>query len=764
MLAALGGGLYRARWGVLLVALVAVVGAAVYGLGVFSSLKSGGFQDPTAQSTAELNLVTGQLSAASTDVIVLMRSDTAMVKQPAFDQSAQALIATLQARPEVAAVTSYYSTHSASFISNDGHETFLSLRLSGPDKAAQWKTLQPLITSPDLHLSFGGYLVVNDEINSQIGADLARAETLTFPIVAILLIIVFGGLVSAGLPLLVGGVAIMGAFAILRGLTNITDVSIYSSNVVTLIGLGLAIDYALFMVTRFREELAKDEKDVRGALRRTMVTAGRTVLFSGLTVSTSLLGLLLFPEYFLRSLGLGAIGAVLVAMLAALTVLPALLGILGRRVNALSIQGFFRRNRPAVAVADQHGAWYRLSQFVMRRPVWVIVPVAALLLVLGSPFLRASFSSPDVRVLPPSAQGRMVSDRLQQDFPQQSGSQTEIAIRTQGNALTPNNLASLQSYVQQLQAMAHVTNVQSLVSLDPQLTLADYQQIYANPSLNPQIASYVPRLANGDATLVTVNVDAADNSATALALVRQIRALTPPAGFAPLVGGQTAQQMDLFASLLAVIPYAALVIVVATFVLLFLMTGSLIVPLKAIVLNVLSLSATFGALVFIFQDGHFANILGFQSIGSLDSTQPILIFAIAFGLSMDYEVFLLSRIKEQFDATGDNTQSVATGLQRTGALITSAAVLLAVVVGAFATSKIIFIQEIGVGLALAVIMDATLVRALLVPATMRLLGKWNWWAPAPLRWLWQRIGLHETVEMAAPAASGPVEATGVSAE
>ncbi|MBA3823625.1 MAG: MMPL family transporter [Ktedonobacterales bacterium] len=743
MLAAFGGGIYRARWVVLIVVLLAVVGAALYGLGVFSALKSGGFQDPAAQSTQAINLQNRQLNSASTDVVILVNDSAALVNEPAFDQAAQILIHSLQARPEIAAVTTYYSTHSASFISKDGHETFFLLRLTGPDKAAQWATLQPTITSPDLHLTFGGNLVVNQQINSQIGADLARAETLTFPIVAVLLIIVFGGLVAAGLPLLVGGIAIFGAFAILRVLTNFTDVSIYATNVVTLIGLGLAIDYALFIVTRFREELARDEQDVQGALRRTMMTAGRTVLFSGLTVGTSLIGLLLFPEYFLRSLGLGAIGAVLVAMLAALTVLPAMLGILGRRINALSVQRLIRRNRPAVTVADQHGGWYRLSQFVMRRPLLVIIPIVALLLTLGSPFLHATFSSPDVRVLPVTAPGRVVSDRLIQDFPQQNGSQASIVVQTTGDALSSTNLANLAVYVQQVQAVEHVTSVQSLVSIDPQLTLADYEHIYANPSLNPQVASFAPRLANGDVTLMTLRVDAADNSDTAQTVVRHLRALVPPSGITPLVDGQTAYQMDLFSNLLAVIPAAALVIVLATFVLLFFMTGSVIVPLKAVVLNVISLSATFGALVFIFQDGHLANLLGFESTGNLDSTQPILIFAIAFGLSMDYEVFLLSRIKEQFDATGDNTHSVATGLQRTGWLITSAAVLLAVVVGAFATSRIIFIQEIGVGLALAVIIDATLVRALLVPATMRLLGKWNWWAPAPLHWLWQRIGLHE---------------------
>ena len=753
MLAAFGSGLYRARWGVLLVALAVVLGAAIYGFGVFGSLQGGGFQDPHAQSSAEANLLSSKLGASSTDVVVLLRSDTATVTQSAFQSSAQAVIDQLQARPEVAAVTSYYSTHSADFISNDGHETFLLVRMTGPNKDSQWAKVQPLITSPDLHVTFGGNLVINQEINSQIGSDLGRAESLTFPILAVLLVIVFGGLVAAGLPLLVGGVAIVGAFAILRVLTAFTDVSVYAINVITFMGLGLAIDYALFIVTRYREELAHDTQDVHGALRRTMATAGRTVLFSGLTVSTSLLGLLLFPEFFLRSLGMGAIGAVLVAMLAALTILPALLALLGRRVNALSIQRLFRRGAQPVAVNDQHGAWYRISQFVMRRPVPVLIAVVAVLLVLGTPFLHASFASPDVRVLPVNAEGRVVSDRLQSDFPQQSGSQTVIAIQTQGDAISATNLALLNAYVQQLQAVPHVTSVNSLVTVDPQLTLADYQHIYANPSLNPQVASFASRLANGDATLVTVQIDANDNSATAQSAVKRIRALPPPdAGFTPLVGGQTAYQMDLFANLQAILPIALLVIAIATFVLLFLMTGSVVMPFKAIILNVLSLSATFGALVFIFQDGHLSNLLGFQSIGALDSTQPILIFALAFGLSMDYEVFLLSRIKEQFDATGDNTLSVATGLQRTGWLVTSAAVLLAVVIGAFVTSKIIFIQEIGLGVALAVIMDATLVRTLLVPATMRLLGRWNWWAPRPLHALWQRIGIRESLEPATTSA------------
>jgi trehalose monomycolate/heme transporter len=737
MLAALSDRLYRARLFVLFFALAIVCAAAWYGLGVFPALKSQGFQDPQAQSTKAYNMfVDGQLSNSSTDAVVLLQSDSLTATQPQFQQSATDLINQLKSRSEVAAVTSYYSTHSPSFISNDGHETFLALQLTGPDKNAQWSTLKPLMKAQDLHVITGGNLEVGAEINNQIGSDLSRAETLTFPILAVLLIIVFGGLVAASMPLLIGGVAIFGAFALLRLLTHVTDVSVYAINVVTLIGLGLAIDYALFIVTRFREELAKDEQNVQGALRRTMQTAGRTVFFSGLTVSTSLLGLLLFPEYFLRSLGLGSIGAVLAAMMCALLILPPLLGLLGPRVNALSIRRLFRRSSQRSSIdTGEHGAWHRISLVVMRYPIIVLVLIGAFLLFLGSPFLHVQFSSPDIRTLPADAEGRVTSERLQQDFPQQGASQDSIAIKMTGDATNANNLAKLESYVGEIQAIPHVVGLTSLVTIDPRLTLTDYQQIYSSPGVNPQIASYAARLANGNATVVSVSVDVADHSDAAKSVVQKIRAITPPDGFTPYVGGETAYQIDLFANLNAILPFAALTIILSTFVLFFLMTGSLVIPLKAILL------------VFIFQQGHLSQLLHFVSVGSLDSTQPILIFAIAFGLSMDYEVFLLSRIKEQYDVTRDNTRSVAIGLQRTGWLITSAAVLLAVVVGAFATSKVIFIQEIGVGLALAVVMDATLVRALLVPATMQLLGDWNWWAPRPLQSIWGRVGLREETEV-----------------
>src|SRR5215469_6216351 len=501
MLTRLGGILYRARWAVLMGAMVLVVAAAIFGTGIFGLLTGGGFQDPNSQSTKAQTLLDQQLGGASTDIIVLMQSDVARVTDPAFASAATQLLHTLAARPEVASVVSYYSTHSSSFLSRDGHETFAAIQLTPKDLTAKqndYKALLPLITSTTLHVSVGGNVAVNVAISKQISADLENAEIITFPIVGILLFLIFRGLVAASLPLLIGGIAILGAFALLRGLTGLTDISVFALNVVTVMGLGLAIDYSLFMITRFREELAADERDTRGALQRTLATAGRTVLFSGLTVSVSLLGLLLFPEGFLRSMSLGAIGAVLVAMLAALTILPAILALLGRRINALSIAGLFRRLFPSrrANTSMTPGVWYRLSQTVMRFPVPVAVVVLGILVLLGLPFLHASFSTPDVRVLPQHQETRVVATRLAQDFPQQGASQLVIAIRTPGDALSSANLASLDTYVRQIETMPDVLQVQSLVTVDPTLTLAEYQQLYATLNANPKIAAVATRLAN----------------------------------------------------------------------------------------------------------------------------------------------------------------------------------------------------------------------------------------------------------------------------
>jgi preprotein translocase subunit SecF len=512
MLAALGSLLYRARWVALPLSLAVVLGAALYGTGVFGTLTSGGFEDPNSQSAQARAYLDQQLGGWTPDIVVLMRSDTLSATDPAFAGAATQLLNTLQAQPGVASVTSYYSTQSPRLLSRDGHETFAAVQFATTawqEKAREYKALKPLITSSTLQVSVGGDVAVNDAVNAQVSADLERAEMLSFPVLAILLVIVFASLVAAGLPLVVGGVAIVGAFAALRLLTGLTPISIFAVNVVTVLGLGLAIDYALFIVTRFREELDASAGDTRHALERTLATAGRTVLFSGLTVSMSLLGLLLFPEGFLRSMGLGAISAVLVAMLAALILLPALLAILGRRVNSLSLQRLFRRSA-ARPNCETQGAWYRLSQFVMRWPVPVAVAGLAVLVTLGAPFLHASFSTPDVRVLPAKQEARVASDRLAQDFAQQGASSIVVAIHTPGDALSSVNLARLDGYVRQIEAMPNVIAVQSLVSVNPSLTLADYQRLYAQPDRNPQLAAVAGQLAHGAGTKVVGGCRAAN--------------------------------------------------------------------------------------------------------------------------------------------------------------------------------------------------------------------------------------------------------------
>jgi uncharacterized membrane protein YdfJ with MMPL/SSD domain len=756
MLVWISGKIYRWRWPFLFIILVITVVAVIAGSGVFDVLDStGGIQDPNAQSTQAEQLIRTRLNTTSVDVILLLSSTRYEAVDPAFVQSATQLFNTLKASPEIASVTSYYSTQSTSFLSQNKHETYALLQISSQGgKASNYEKIAPLIASPVLHIDIGGAVVAQMQFDHQLKSDLTFAEAIALPIVALLLFFIFGGLVAALLPLLIGGFSIMSTFAVLNILARYMVVSTFAVDVTAFIGLGLGIDYSLFIVARFREELAHDEHDVCGALQRTMKTAGRTVFFSGLTVGISLIGLLLFPEILLRSIGLAAIITAVVAMLATQVVLATLLALLGPRINALSL----RRRRNRVSTVQNSGMWYRLSYTVMRFSIPVMLGTIALLLLLGSPFLHAKFSTASENVLPPGS-AATVNQHLQHDFSNQGGTSITIAIRTHGNALSAANLATLYAYVHKLQVLPAVHSVDSLVSVDPHFSLSNYQQLYAHPGSNPQLAVAAKQFANEDLSSVTVNSGATFDSTAATTTVQKIRAIAVPAGFVPLVGGDTADQLDLFVSLSTHIPYALLVMTVAIFILLFLMTGSLIVPFKAIILNIFSLSATFGALVWIFQEGHLQGLLDFQSVGSLDSTGPVLIFAIAFGLSMDYEVFLLGRIKELFDQTGDNRKAVALGLQRTGQLITSAALLQALVVGAFGTSKILQVQQLGLGVALAIVMDATLVRMLLVPSMMNLLGKWNWWAPRPLRMLWQRIGLHETPE---PAPLPTIQATNLS--
>ncbi|HEX2914084.1 MAG TPA: MMPL family transporter [Chloroflexia bacterium] len=740
--------IYRRRWPVLVAGLVFILASIIYGTTLFGQLKGGGFDNPEAESTKAAEAFHSKLGRDEGALVVLFNSsDSSNVDNPAFKQSVETTLNRIKDQPGIGSVTTYYNSGATSLVSTDRLSTYAVVGLKGNDdeQATTLKALRPLLTSEKLQVRLGGLPAVNQEMNAQVEKDLQTAETMSFPILAVLLVFIFGSLVAAALPLAIGGMVILGAFLILRVVSNFSDISIFAINIITMLGLGLAIDYSLFMISRFREELKRRNGDVEASLARTMQTAGRTVMFSALTVIISLLSLLVFPQMFLKSMGMGGAAAVFVAMLAALTILPAVLALLGNRINSLSVRTWLPggRNRKA---NEQSGFWFRISNFVMRRPATVLVVTLVPLILVGLPFLQVTLSTPDARSLPPKAESRVVSEILTSQFPRNETEPVEVVIRTEKAALDPATLSALYDYTRQVAAIPGVRRVDSLVNLDPRMDKGAYTQFYSEAGLNqnPQAAAVARQFSNGNYTLVNVLYDSEPLSKESQELVKHIRELSAPAGFSVQVGGNSAFLVDFLDSLYKSIPVAFGLIVMAVFVILFLMLGSLVIPLKAVILNVLSLSVSFGALVWIFQEGHFADLLGFTSLGSIDGTQPVLIFAIAFGLSMDYEVFLLSRVKEHYDRSKDTAAAVANGVQKTGAIITSAAILLVVVIASFATGEVLFIKEIGVGLSLAILVDATIVRMLLVPASMRLLGRYNWWAPAPLARLYNRLGLAET--------------------
>ncbi|MCA1708232.1 MAG: MMPL family transporter, partial [Actinobacteria bacterium] len=538
---------------------------------------------------------------------------------------------------------------------------------------------------------------------------------------------VFGSLVSAFLPLIVGGIAIVGALAVLRLITGFTDVSVFALNLVTMLGLGLAIDYSLFVVSRFREELAGGHEP-RDAIAHTVRTAGKTVAFSALTVALSLAALMVFPLYFLRSFAYAGIAVVILAAAVAIVFLPALLVGLGPRLDSLSL--WKRKPKPV-----GEGFWHTIAMGVMRRPIPFATIVIALLLVFGAPFLGVDWGSADDRVLPADASSRVVSDQIRQNF--STNEATALSVVAPGLGDPAQRSPDIDDYALDLSGLDGVASVSALTG-----TYADGRRV------TPPDASS-KRFAGADGTWLSISSNREAYSAAGEALVGDIRNLEAP--FETQVTGQSADLVDLKQSLFDRVPLAAGMIAVSTFVLLFLVFGSVLVPIKAIVLNLLSLTATFGVAVWVFQEGHLSGALDFTATGSLEVTSAILMFCIAFGLSMDYEVFLLSRIKEEYDRTGDNTHAVAMGLERTGRIVTAAAVLIGVVFVLFGTSGVSIIKLIGIGLTLAVLMDATLVRAILVPAFMRLAGRANWWAPAWMRKVHNRYGLSE-----GPAEAGVV--------
>ena len=727
------------RWGrfvarraraVLVLGLLVTALAGAYGAGVFGALSQGGFDDPDSESARALRLEQDTFGNQGADVVAIYSTpaDSDLTAQdPAFRRAVAAVVAGLP-KDAVAHVVPYYAAPAAmapGLVSKDGHHAQVLISLAGrsqDDYLTNYDKVSPELdasASSGVRTSVTGPFAVFDDVNRLSSEDLERAELISMPIVILLALLIFGSLVAASMPALIGTVAMVGALAIVRLIAQLTEVSVFSVNVISLLGIGLAIDYALFVISRFREELAlvstgstagdPSAPDAAGlAIERTLATAGRTVLFSGLTVAAALASLLIFPQSFIRSMGLGGMAAVLVAMLAALTILPALLRVLGPRVDAGRLP--WRRGR-AVAVEDARGRWGALARAVMRRPVAVAAAVVIALLAIASPFLGVRWGSVDYRVLPEDAPAHRAAALLDGEFgPERSNA--SLLVRGADRAA----LASYTARVEQVDPSMQVT----------------------------------PVSREGDLTLLTASWEGNSQSESSQQVVKDIRAVDLDQG-SVLVGGLAANTVDLLASVKAHLPWMGLIVVGVMLVLLFWAFGSVVLPIKAVVMNAFSITASFGVVTWIFSDGHLSDALGFTPEGFLDATNPIVMLAILFGLSMDYEVFLLSRVREQWDASAGsglspgerNELAVATGVQKTGRIITSAALLLGVVIGAFGLSGIVFIKMLGIGMLVALLIDATVVRALLVPATMKLLGGWNWWAPRPLARLWERYGFRE---------------------
>ena len=698
--------LARRPLAVLLAGLAMVMAAGAYGFGVFDHLSQGGFDDPDSESARELALERDTFGNQTIDVVAVYSSEDLVASDPEFQAVVEEVVAGIPEGTTAQVVPYYEAPADAGLVTEDGRSAQVLISLAGEsqnDYLSNYDKLSPHLEADGLDTDLAGAFAVFNDVNEITSEDLKRAEAISMPIVLILALLIFGSLVAASMPVLVGLFAMVGALAFVRVITTFTEVSVFSVNVISLMGIGLAIDYALFVISRFREELAllpEDDPNASStAIRRTMATAGRTVLFSGLTVAAAMCSLLIFPQAFLRSMGFGGMAAVLVAMVAALTVLPATLRLLGRKVDAGRLP--WRRHR-AVSVEDSHGRWAALARGVMRRPTLVIILTVAGLLLIASPFLDAKWGSVDYKVLPADAPAHVAAEKLTE-----FGEETSTA----NLLLRDASQADVAAYVEEVRQVDGVIDVQPVAEED-------------------------------GTTLLRASWLGNTQSEESQQLVEAIREVEPGSG-SVLVGGLSAFTVDLIDSVGAHLPWMGLIVVIVMLVLLFIAFGSIVLPIKAVVMNMFSITASFGVVTWIFAEGNLSGLLGFTSQGFLDATNPILMLAILFGLSMDYEVFLLSRVREQWDRTGDNDLAVATGVQKTGRIITSAALLLAVVIGAFALSGIVFMKMIGVGMLVALLIDATVVRALLVPATMKLLGRWNWWAPAPLARWWERFGFRE---------------------
>lgn len=737
------------------IAALVMVACGVFGIPVAKHLSAGGFQDPTSESAQATALLVNKFGQGDMELVISVTADGG-IQSPAARSVGTDIAEQLAASPHVAQVTSAWTAPQSAapaLVSRDGKTGLIVAGITGGESDAQKyakELTDRLVHDRDgVTVRAGGVAMTYVQINGQSEKDLLMMESIAIPLSFVVLVWVFGGLMAAALPLAVGGFAILGSMAVLRGITLFTDVSIFAMNLTVAMGLALAIDYTLLIISRYRDELA-DGADRERALVRTMATAGRTVLFSALTVALSMIAMVLFPMYFLKSFAYAGIAVVVFAAVAAIVVAPAAIALLGDRLDSLDTRRLarwvFRRPDPVQKPIEQT-FWYRSTKFVMRRAIPIGVAIIALLLLLGTPFLGIKWGFPDDRVLPGSLTARQVGDELRNDFAVDSSANVTVVVPDTAGVAP----AEFDRYAAELSQIADVSSVS-----------APGGMFVRGRLVGPPAAATG---AKDGSAFLTIGSSAPLFTDASEAQLDAVHAVRPPGGESVQVTGFAQINRDSSAAITSRLPLVLGVIAAITFVLLFLLTGSVVLPLKALVLNVLSLSAAFGALVWIFQDGHLG-ALGTTPTGTLVANMPVLLFCIAFGLSMDYEVFLVSRIREYWVKSGrtraDSDESVALGIARTGRVVTAAALLMSISFAALIAAQVSFMKMMGVGMTLAILADATLVRMALVPAFMRVLGRWNWWAPKPLARLHERIGISESAEEIPPLAERqPTETIGM---
>jgi uncharacterized membrane protein YdfJ with MMPL/SSD domain len=745
---------YRRRRWVAAAAVLVAVASFGFAARASSVLSTGGWYDPSSESQQVVQRLAADFGQGGGNAIVLFQAPgRADAASPAFQAQVQSALDRVGADPRVASIVGFAQTGSTRFISTAGDATWVLINLNmSQDQAinAVDGIRSEISTPPGMTVQLTGNAALSAATSAQSETDLSRAESVSLPIALVILLLVFGSLVAAGLPLFVAGLTIPTTLAIVWLLAQHLTMSIFVTSVVTMLGLALAIDYSLFMVSRFREELACGAT-VEEAVERTVATSGKAVTFSGTAVAIGLSGLLLFSAPTLSSMGIGGALIALCSVVYALTFLPAMLAILGPRVERLRMPNPFRRSRAAVAdeVTSQQtrrtGLWERIASAVMARPVAVLVPILAVLLVLGVPFLGERPGLPGADVLPASSQARAAWDTIETRFAAGETLPIDLLVTVQGDPLSDANATALAGYSARLTALSGVARVDGPYSLSgqsgrPLASSAVAALLAAPPSSRPAALNALVASSIRGSTVHLQVISPLSGTTAGQTLVQTIRALEPGAGLSVAVGGGDASSLDFLNAQNAQLPGAVVFILVAMALMLLLQFGSVVLPVKAVVMTLLSLTASFGALVWVFQDGNLSGLLGFTSPGFTVSIVPILMFSVIFGLSMDYEVLLLSRIQEAYRKTGDTSAAVAEGLARTGRVITGAALIMVSVFAAFGLADIIIIKSLGIGMAVAVLLDATIIRALLVPATMRLLGRRAWWAPSRLSRISVRLG------------------------